>query len=88
MISESVDSTKTYICLTFTTNNTSFAVITSPAFLLEMLNQIRAVDPTRRVNRVATAIAGDQGLLITNRVALVGSKAFHAYWQWSWPLKS
>lgn len=68
----------TYVCLAFTANNTSFAVITSPTFLLEMQDQVCTVDSTWGMHRISTAIAWDQGFFFPDGIQLLCTETFHA----------
>ena len=45
------------------------------------------VDPARRMDRVSAAEAGDEGLFLSDGVALVRAQALHANRERRWALK-
>ena len=62
----------------FPADEADLAIIAGPAVPLEVGDEVGGVDPARRVDGGAAAVARDQGLLVARRVARLGAKALAA----------
>ena len=54
------------------------AIVACPAVPLEVRDEVGGVDPARRVDGGAAAVARDRGLLVARRVARLGAQALAA----------